>query len=77
MRGREYHFSLLPEVNSGLPDIVLWSFKSADWACDDAFVAAHNAAVRISACATVNGYDVLSLARDALKTIEKLANTTA
>jgi hypothetical protein len=77
MRGREYHFRLLPQVNSGSPDIVLWSFTSDDWACDNAFVAAHNAAVRISTCARVNGYDVLSLARDALKRIEKLANTTA
>jgi hypothetical protein len=77
MRGREYHFRLLPQVNSGSPDIVLWSFTASDWACDNAFVAAHNAAVRISTCAPANGYDVLSLARDALKRIEKLANTTA
>lgn len=77
MRGREYHFRLLPQVDSGSPDIVLYSFAAPDWACDNAFTAAHNAAVRISTCATVNGYDVLSLARDALKRIEKLANTTA
>lgn len=77
MRGREYHFNLLPQVNSGSPDIVLWSFDSVGWACDNAFVAAHNAAIRISTCGPTNGYDVLSLARDALKRIEKLANTTA
>jgi hypothetical protein len=77
MNGREYHFRLRPQVDSDSPDIVLWSFTASDWACDDAFVAAHNAAVRISACAKVNGYDVASLARDALKRIEKLANTTA
>jgi hypothetical protein len=77
MRGREYDFRLLPHVNSGSPDIVLWSFTSEGWACDNAFVSAHNAAVRISTCATVNGYDVLALARDALNRIEKLANTTA
>ena len=77
MHGREYHFTLLPDVASGSPDIVLWSFRAPDWACDNAFIAAHNAAVRISTCAAVNGYDVLSLARDALKRIEKLANTTA
>jgi hypothetical protein len=56
---------------------VLWSFKGDDWACDNAFVAAHNAAIGISTCAYANGYDVLSLARDALKRIEKLVNTTA
>jgi len=77
MHGRTYVFELLPQVNSGSPDIVLWSFKGDDWACDNAFVAAHNAAIRISTCAPVNGYDVLSLARDASKRIEKLANTTA
>jgi hypothetical protein len=77
MRGRDYHFRLLPGVDSGSPDIVLYSFQAPDWACDNAFTAAHNAAVRISTCATVNGYDVLSLAREALKRIEKLANTTA
>jgi hypothetical protein len=77
MRGREYYFELLPQVNSGTPDFVLWSFDSDGWACDNAFVAAHNAAIRISTCGPTNGYDVLSLARDALKRIEKLANTTA
>jgi hypothetical protein len=77
MRGRDYHFTLLPQVSSGSPDIVLWSFSAPDWACDNAFVAAHNAAVRISTCARTNGYDVLSLAQDALQRIDKLANTTA
>jgi hypothetical protein len=77
MRGRKYDFKSLPPVSSGSPDIVLWSFRAPDWACDNAYVAAHNAAVRISTCASVNGYDVLSLAEDALKRIEKLANTTA
>jgi hypothetical protein len=77
MQGREYHFRLLPQLNSGSPDIVLWSFTASDWACDNAYVAAHNAAVRISTCARVNGYDVLSLAQEALKRIEKLVNTTA
>jgi hypothetical protein len=76
MRGQHYVFTLLPQANSGSPDIVLWSFHSTDWACDSAFVAAHNAAVEISTCGTVNGYDVLSLARDAVKRIDTLANTT-
>jgi hypothetical protein len=77
MRGRDYRFTLLPQVDSGSQDIVLWSFKADDWACDNAFIAAHNAAVRISTCAPANGYDVLSLAEDALERIEKLVNTTA
>ncbi len=77
MRGRKYLFHLLPQRNSGSPDIVLWSFRADDWACDNAFVAAHNAAIGIATCAAVGGYDVLSLAREALKRIETLANTTA
>jgi hypothetical protein len=77
MREREYAFELAPQVQSGSPGIVLWSFKTDDWACDSAFVAAHNAAIEISTCSPVNGYDVLSLAHKALERIEKLANTTA
>lgn len=76
MRGRTYAFRLL-QVTSDSPDILLWSYRGDDWACDNAFVAAHNAALEIATCSPVNGYDVLSLARDALKRIERLANTTA
>lgn len=76
MRDQHYLFTLLPQANSGSPDIMLWSFHSIDWACDSALVAAHNAAIEISTCSTVNGYDVLSLARDAAKRIDTLANTT-
>jgi hypothetical protein len=77
MRGREHTFELAPQVDFGSPDILLWSFSAVDWACDSAFVAAHNAAIEISTCGPVNGYDVLSLAREALDRIEALANTTA
>ena len=77
MRGRKYLFHLLPQHDSGSADIVLWSFRGDDWACDNAFVAAHNAAIGIATCSAVGRYDVLSLARDALKRIETLANTTA
>ena len=38
------------------PDILLWSFSADDWACDSAFVAAHNAAIEISTCGPVGGY---------------------
>jgi hypothetical protein len=77
MRGGAYAFRLLPRVDSGSPDIVAWSYRGVDWACDSALVAARNAAVEISTCGPVNGFDVLSLARDALKRIDALANTTA
>ena len=70
-------YRLLPLADSEPPELVSWSFKSGGWACDNAFVAAHNAAIELTTCAEVNGYDVLSLAQDALKRIEALANTTA
>ena len=77
MRERKYAFELLPTKDAGSQNIVLWSYKGEDWACDSAFIAAHNAAIEISTCAPRNGYDVLTLAKDALKRIDTLANTTA
>ena len=77
MNGRSYDFTLLPPVASPSPDILLWSFSADDWACDSAFVAAHNAAIEISTCGPVGGYPVVNLAQEALKRIENLANTTA
>lgn len=77
MSERVYTFQLLAPVESGSPEILLWSFNGDDWACDSALVAAHNAAVEISTCGPANGYDVNKLAHDALERIESLANTTA
>lgn len=77
MKGRSYDFTLLPPVTSSSPNILLWSFKANDWACDSTFVAAHNAAIEISTCGPVGGYPVATLATDALDRIERLANTTA
>jgi hypothetical protein len=76
MLGRTYSFTL-QQVTTPSPDIVLWSYRSIDWACDNAFVAAYNAAVELTTCSPINGYDVLGLAADALKRIERLANTAA
>ncbi len=77
MAEREYAFELHAPVESGSPEILLWSFSSQDWACDSAFVAAYNAAIEISTCGRANGYDVRTLAEDALERIKTLANTTA
>jgi hypothetical protein len=76
MRERDYHFDLIPAKDSGSPNITLWSYKGVDWACDSAFIADHNASIEISTCSPHNGYDVLTLAQQALKRIETLANTT-
>ena len=77
MKGRSYDFTLLSPVTSPSPDILLWSFRADDWACDSAFVTAHNAAIEISTCGPFGDYPVVDLAQDALKRIENLANTTA
>ena len=77
MEGQVLDFRVLPASDSGSPDIVLWSVDSGGWACDDAFIAAHNAAIEITACGEVNGYDMGSRAREALQRIEDLANTMA
>ena len=68
-------YRLLPRKDSGSPNILLWSFSSAtrDWACDNALVAAYNAAVEITTCSYTNGTDVLTLAKGALERINKLA----
>ena len=77
MKGRTYDFTLEPLTTSGSPNILLWSFRASDWACDSTFVAAHNAAIEISTCGAVGGYPVHTLATEALNRIETLANTTA
>ena len=76
MDGDTIEFRMLPSTDSGAPEIVLWSFKASTWACDNAFIAAHNAAIEITTCGPVNGFDVKTVAQDALKRIDKLANTT-
>jgi len=77
LKGDELQFSVQPQTHAGSPEIVLWSLTDVDWACDNAFVAKHNAAIEITTCGEVNGYDVLALAEDALKRIEKLVNAKA
>jgi PknH-like extracellular domain len=77
MEGEQNVYALLPPIESGSPNIVLWSFRADDWACDNTLVAAHNAAIEITTCSQTNGFDVLTLAHEALERIEKLANSTA
>lgn len=78
MEGQELDFRVLPQQDSGAAQIVVWSLVDiGGWACDNAFIAAHNAAIEMTACSEVNGYDALSFAKEALKRIEKLAKTTA
>lgn len=58
-------------------DTVVWALRNETWNCDNAFVAAHNAAIEITACGRSPGYDVAALAAGALERIEALANITA
>ena len=77
MRDRVYDFTVQPAAGDGPDGSALWGLRAADWNCDNLFVAAHNAAVEITTCGTSPGYDVASLAEDALERINRLANTTA
>ncbi|MET0474436.1 MAG: sensor domain-containing protein [Mycobacterium sp.] len=67
-----------PRSDSDSPQIALWSLtKTQGEDCDDAFIAAHNAAIEITTCWAPGGYDVLALARDALTRINALADMTS
>jgi hypothetical protein len=46
---------------------VLWSLRGADWSCDNALVAAHNAAIEITTCGAGGGLDTAGLARKPLR----------
>lgn len=72
-------FTLSPPKDSGSPDIVEWSVVDVPnvWECDNAFVAAYNAAVFVTACSQLISYDVLTVAEGALTRINKLVNTVA
>ncbi|MBJ7337690.1 sensor domain-containing protein [Mycolicibacterium sp.] len=66
-----------PRSDSDSPQIALWSLTKTQGQCDDAFIAAHNAAIEITTCWAPGGYDVLALARDALTRINALADMTS
>ncbi len=77
MSDHDYVFDVAPTAGQAPPDSVLWSLRAADWNCDNAFVAAYNAAVEITACGAGGGRDTPALAEQARRRIEALANTTA
>ncbi|MCV7151971.1 sensor domain-containing protein [Mycobacterium pyrenivorans] len=77
MGERTYLFDVLPPAGGGPQGSVVWSLRAVDWNCDNTFVAAHNAAIEITACGAAGGFDVAALAEDALRRIDALANTTA
>ncbi len=74
VQGRDYTFRVAPGAESSPAGTVLWSLHGADWSCDNALVAAHNAAIEITTCGASGGLDTAPLAEDALKRIETLAN---
>ncbi|MEZ0341003.1 sensor domain-containing protein [Mycobacterium sp. pV006] len=77
MRGRTYEFTAAATPGEPPKDSLLWSLRAIDWNCDNALVAAHNAAIEITTCGPVPGFDTASLAQQARDRIEALANTTA
>lgn len=77
MRDRVYDFDVQPAPAEGPEGSVLWSLRAFDWNCDNLFVAAYNAAIEITTCGAIPGFDVAGLAGEALQRIDRLANTTA
>ncbi|MGZ8802899.1 MAG: sensor domain-containing protein [Mycobacterium sp.] len=77
MGDRTYVFNALAPAGDSPQGSVVWSLRAVDWNCDNTLVAAHNAAIEITACGAAGGYDVAALAEDALARIDALANTTA
>ncbi|MGE2835852.1 sensor domain-containing protein [Mycobacterium sp. SMC-4] len=77
MRGRTYEFTAAPGPDPSPEDRLLWTLRAVDWNCDNALVAAHNAAIEITTCGAAGGFDIASLAEEARRRIEALANTTA
>lgn len=77
MSGHTYVFDVAPAAQEAPPDSTLWRLRAADWNCDNAFVAAYNAAVEITACGAGGGRDTAALAEQARRRIEALADTTA
>lgn len=70
----DFHIADAPD--SGVPQIALWSMDG-NWSCDNAFIAAHNAAIELTACSARNGFDIQSLAEEALDRINSLADMRA
>jgi hypothetical protein len=66
-----------PEVAADRPESVRWFLDGRLHDCDNAFVAAYNAAVENYYGGELSGYDVVALADDALHRIETLARVAA
>jgi len=73
--GDQLHFRAIAPRQSSAPEIALWSLSGAQRSCDNAFVAAYNAAIEITACGDHNGFNVEELAQQALSRLNGLANT--
>jgi hypothetical protein len=74
-RGRTYLFQVLPTTPPQPGDTMLWSLRSKGWDCDNALVAAQNAAVEITGCGELGGFDIAAAAQQAVKRIAAAANT--
>lgn len=75
LSGGGYPFQVQAATTSD--DTVLWALRNPRWNCDNAYLAAHNVAIEITACGYVPGYDVGALAEQAHERIESLVNTVA
>lgn len=75
LRGKTYSFRVAPGT-AAADGTVLWSLRGAAWTCDNALVAAYNAAIEITTCGAAGGLDTAALAAEGLERIESLANST-
>lgn len=75
--GDVVRFTARPGVDSGSPEIVLWRLESRGRGCDNAFVAAYNAAVYMTACGDTSGFDITTAGEEALARINALADRRA
>lgn len=70
-------FQLVGQPDSGSPNILLWNLSAIGkaWFCNNALIAAHNAAVEITSCYPSPATGMKELARSVLRRIDDQART--
>ncbi|WP_148223315.1 sensor domain-containing protein [Segniliparus rotundus] len=71
-------FQLIGQPSSGSPNILLWTLSALGkaWFCNNALIAAHNAAVEITSCYPSPAPKMRELAQSALSRIERQARSS-
>jgi hypothetical protein len=71
-------FQLIGQPSSGSPNILLWTLSALgkSWFCNNALIAAHNAAVEITSCSPSPAPGMRELAQSVLSRIERQARAS-